>query len=64
MARFAGLSQTPDPDGDLGDGADDGVDVEIVSSNKPVDDAKERNAVLFEKLGLGSGTRAVGPSRA
>jgi hypothetical protein len=31
-----------------------GGDVGIISSNTLVDDAKKRNAVLFEKLGLGS----------
>ena len=54
MARFAGPTQTPDSDGDFGDGANDGVSVEIISFNEPVDDARKRNAVLFEKLGLGS----------
>jgi hypothetical protein len=54
LARFAGLTQAPDCDGDFGHGADYGADVEIISFNKPVDDAKERNAVLFETLGLGS----------
>ena len=54
MARFAGPTQPPDSDGDFGDGANDGVNVEIISFNKPVDDARKRNAVHSEKLGLGS----------
>ena len=54
MAGFAGLKQSPAPDGDFGDGANDGVNVEIISFNKPVDDARKRNAVHSEKLGLGS----------
>ncbi len=54
MAGFAGLTLTPDSDGDFGDGANDGVNVEIISFNKPVDDARKRNAVHSEKLGLGS----------
>ncbi len=54
IARFAGLTQTPDCDGDFGEGANDGVSVEIVSFNEMVDDARKRNAAPFEKLGLGS----------
>jgi len=63
MARFAGLTQTPDCDDDFGDGSNDGVSVEIISCNKLDDDTKKQNAVLFEKLGLGSWTRAIGPSK-
>jgi hypothetical protein len=40
------------------------VYVEIISFNKSVDDAKEHNAVPFEKIGLGSGTMAIVPSGA
>ncbi len=54
IARFAGLTQTPDSDGYFGYSANYGVDVEITSFNDLVDDANKRNAVLFEKLGLGS----------
>jgi len=43
MARFAGRMQTPDSDGDFGYGANDGEHVEIISFNKPVDDAKKCN---------------------
>ena len=63
MAKFAGLTQTPDCDGYFGYSANDGVYVEIISFNKLVDDARKHNAALFEKLGLGSWTRAIGPSR-
>jgi len=54
MAKFAGLTQTPDSDGYFGYSANYGVYLEIISFNKLVDDAKKRNAVPFEKLGLGS----------
>ncbi len=54
MARFAGLTQAPDCDGDSGDGSNDGVSVENISLDKLDDDARKRNAVPFEKLGLGS----------
>ncbi len=54
MARFAGLTQTPDSDGYFGYSANYGVYLEIISFNKLVDDAKKRNAVHSEKLGLGS----------
>ncbi len=54
MAKFAGLTQPPDSDGDFGDIANYGVYLETISFNELVDDAKKRNAVLFEKLGLGS----------
>ena len=51
-AENAGLTQTPDSNGYFGYNVKLGVYVEIISFDKLIDDAKRRNAVLFEQLGL------------
>jgi hypothetical protein len=58
-AENATLKPTPDGHGYFGNNPGLGVYVEIVSFDKLIDDAKRRNAVLFEKLGLGSGFARV-----
>jgi hypothetical protein len=47
------LTQTPDSLGFFGYSNNYGTYIEIISFDKLVSDAKKRNAVLFEKLGLG-----------
>jgi hypothetical protein len=47
------LTKTPDTLGYFGFNPNLGVYVEIMSFDKLVGDAKKRNAILFEKLGLG-----------
>ena len=47
------LTKTPDTLGYFGFNTNLGVYVEIMSFDKLVGDAKKRNAILFEKLGLG-----------
>ncbi len=54
MAKLAGLTQTPDINGYFGYSSNYGVYIEVISFNKLIDDAKKRNAILFDKLGLGS----------
>ncbi len=53
QARNAGLTLTPDSLGFFGYNSNYGTYVEIISFDKLVGDAKKRNAVLFDKLGLG-----------
>ena len=48
----------PDSHGYCGYNDTLGVYVDIVSFDKLIDDAKRRNAVLFEKLCLGVGIKA------
>jgi hypothetical protein len=52
-ALMAGLTQTPDSLGFFGYSNNYGTYIEIISFDKLVSDAKKRNAVLFDKLGLG-----------
>ncbi len=52
QAKTAGLRQTSDGAGYFGYNENYGVYVEIVSFEKLLGDAKKRNAVLFDKLGL------------
>jgi hypothetical protein len=52
QAKSAGFRQTADAAGFFGDNYNFGVYVDIVSCDKLIGDAKKRNAVLFEKLGL------------
>ena len=54
QAKTAGLRQTADGAGYFGYNDNFGVYVDIVSFDKLIGDAKKRNAVLFEKLGLGT----------
>ncbi len=54
QAENAQLTPTPDSLGFFGYNSNLGVYVEILSFNKLVNDARKRNAVLFEKLGLRS----------
>ncbi|MGO9597350.1 MAG: hypothetical protein ACLP7Q_04950, partial [Isosphaeraceae bacterium] len=53
QAKYAGLTPTPDALGFFGWSNNFGTYVEIISFEKLVTDAKKRNAILFEKLGLG-----------
>ncbi|MEQ8637958.1 ATP-binding protein [Gimesia maris] len=53
QAKYAQLTKTPDGMGYFGYNAQVGVYVEIISFDKVVADAKKRNAVFFEKLGVG-----------
>ena len=53
QAMNAGLTLTPDSLGFFGYSSNYGTYIEIISFDKLVGDAKKRNAVLFEKLGLG-----------
>jgi hypothetical protein len=57
QAENAKLARTPDSHGFYGYNDILGVYVEIVSFDKLIDDAKRRNAVLFEQLGLGAGVK-------
>jgi len=52
QAKTAGLRQTADAAGYFGYNENYGVYVDIVSFDKLLGDAKKRNAILFEKLGL------------
>ncbi len=52
QAENAQLTPTPDSLGFFGYNTNLGVYVEIISFDKLVGDAKKRNAMLFEKLGL------------
>lgn len=54
QAENAQLTPTPDSLGFFGYNSNLGVYVEILSFDKLVNDARKRNAVLFEKLGLKS----------
>jgi hypothetical protein len=54
QAENARLTKTPDSHGYYGYNDILGVYVEIVSFDKLIEDAKRRNAVLFEQLGLGA----------
>lgn len=55
QAVNAGLKLMPDSHGYFGYNDTLGVYVDIVSFDKLIDDAKRRNAILFEQLGLGGG---------
>jgi hypothetical protein len=52
QAENAQLTLTPDSNGYFGYNPILGVYVEIISFDKLIADAKKRNAVLFDKLGL------------
>lgn len=54
QAEYAQLTPTPDSRGFFGYHGKLGVYVEIVSFDKLIDDAKKRNAILFDKLGVGA----------
>jgi hypothetical protein len=51
-AEDASLTVTPDGEGYIGFNAAHGVYVEMISYHKVVKDARKRNAIFFEKLGL------------
>jgi hypothetical protein len=53
QARYAQLTATPDSQGYFGYQKELGLYLEIMSFDKLLSDAEKRNAVLFEKLGLG-----------
>lgn len=53
QARYAQLTITPDSQGYFGYQKELGLYVEIISFDKLLGDAEKRNAILFEKLGLG-----------
>ncbi|MBI1897625.1 MAG: hypothetical protein HYS04_14030 [Acidobacteria bacterium] len=52
QAKTAGFRQTADAAGYFGYNDNYGVYVDIVSFDKLLGDAKKRNAILFDKLGL------------
>lgn len=54
QAKSAGLRETADARGFFGYNDPFGVYVDIVSFDKLIDDAKRRNAILFDKLGVGT----------
>ena len=54
QAENAQLTPTPDSLGFFGYNTNLGVYVEVLSFDKLVSDARKRNSVLFEKLGLKS----------
>jgi hypothetical protein len=58
QAVNASLKIMPDSHGYFGYNDTLGVYVDIVSFDKLIDDAKRRNAILFEQLGLGAGIKA------
>jgi hypothetical protein len=49
-AKFAGLHITSDGEGYFGHNPDPGAYIEVISFEKLLRDAKERNQVLFDKL--------------
>ncbi len=49
-AKFAGLRITPDGEGYFGYNPDPGAYIEVISFDKLIRDAKERNQILFDKL--------------
>jgi hypothetical protein len=49
-ARYAGLNITPDGEGYFGYNSDPGAYIEVISLDKLLRDAKERNQILFDKL--------------
>jgi hypothetical protein len=51
-AQDASLTITPDRKAYIGFNAPNGVYVEMISYDKVVNDARKRNAIFFEKLGL------------
>ena len=53
QARYAQLTITPDSQGYFGYQKDLALYVEIISFDKLLGDAEKRNAILFDKLGLG-----------
>ena len=60
QAENAGLTQTPDDHGYVGYNAKLGTYVQIVSFDKLIDDAKRRNAALFDQLGLRTSIKTEG----
>ena len=54
QAKSAGFRPTADARGFFGYNDPFGVYVDIVSFDKLIDDAKRRNAILFDKLGIGA----------
>ncbi len=52
QAENGQLTRTPDGNGFFGYNTNVGIYVEIVSFDKLIDNAKKRNAVLFDKLGV------------
>lgn len=52
QAENAQLTRTPDSNGFFGYNPNLGIYVEIISFDKLIDNAKKRNAVLFDKLGV------------
>ncbi len=52
QAENAQLTPTPDSHGFFGYNPNLGVYIEVLSFDKLINDAKKRNAVLFEKLGI------------
>ena len=52
QARVSNLLQTPDGGGFFGFNPNYNAYIEVISYDKMVSDAKKRNAVLFDKLGL------------
>ena len=52
QARNYSLTKTPDSQGYFGYHREHGAYIEVISFDKLVDDAKRRNKVLFEKLGI------------
>jgi hypothetical protein len=49
-AKFAGLRITPDGEGYFGYNPDPGAYIEVISFDKLIRDANERNRILFDKL--------------
>ena len=49
-AKFSGLRITPDGEGYFGYIPDPGAYIEVISFDKLLRDAKERNQILFDKL--------------
>lgn len=60
QADNATLTPAPDSHGYFGYNPNLGVYVEVISFDKLIDDAKRRNQVLFEQLGLGVGMKTQG----
>ncbi len=52
QARNYSLTTTPDSQGYFGYHREHGAYIEVISFDKLVDDAKRRNRILFEKLGI------------
>lgn len=52
QARDYQFTKTPDSEGYFGYHRDHGAYIEVMSFNKLIDDAKRRNKILFDKLGV------------